>query len=46
MSALLHHNPPDHKMTVDEYLVWAEGRPGLEIDLDPLHALAPERRNA
>lgn len=33
-----------HRMTVDEFLVWAEGRPGRHelVDGQP-HAMAPER---
>jgi Uma2 family endonuclease len=35
---------PSHKMTVDEYLVWAEGRPGrFELHAGVVYAMAPER---
>jgi Uma2 family endonuclease len=44
MPALLEHNLPDHKMTVDEYLAWAEGRPGrYELYAGKVYAMAPER---
>jgi Uma2 family endonuclease len=33
-----------HKMTVDEYLVWTEGRPGrYELYAGAVYAMAPER---
>ena len=39
MSAL-----PSHKMTVDEFLVWAEGQPGrYELFSGTVYAMAPER---
>jgi Uma2 family endonuclease len=39
MSAL-----PQHKMTVDEYLAWAEGQPGrYELYAGSVYAMAPER---
>jgi Uma2 family endonuclease len=35
---------PKHKMTVDEYLVWAEGRPGrFELYAGVVYAMSPER---
>jgi Uma2 family endonuclease len=35
---------PDHKMTVDEYLAWAEGQPGRhELYAGRIYAMAPER---
>jgi Uma2 family endonuclease len=35
---------PKHKMTVDEYLAWAEGRPGrFELYAGVVYAMAPER---
>jgi len=35
---------PQHKMTVDEYLAWAEGRPGrFELYAGTVYATAPER---
>lgn len=35
---------PSHKMTVDEYLGWAEGRPGrYELFAGTVYAMAPER---
>lgn len=35
---------PQHKMTVDEYLAWAEGRPGrFELYAGTVYAMAPER---
>jgi Uma2 family endonuclease len=35
---------PQHKMTVDEYLVWAEGRPGrFELYAGTVYVMAPER---
>jgi len=35
---------PKHKMTVDEYLAWAEGRPGrFELYAGIVYAMAPER---
>jgi Uma2 family endonuclease len=39
MSAL-----PKHKMTVDQYLAWAEGRPGrFELYAGVVYAMTPER---
>jgi len=35
---------PKHKMTVDEYLAWAEGQPGrFELYAGTVYAMAPER---
>jgi Uma2 family endonuclease len=35
---------PNHKMTVDEYLAWAEGQPGrFELYAGTVYAMAPER---
>jgi Uma2 family endonuclease len=35
---------PQHKMTVDEYLAWAEGRPGrFELYAGAVYAMTPER---
>lgn len=35
---------PDHKMTVDEYLAWADSRPGRYELVDGIvHAMTPER---
>ena len=35
---------PKHKMTVDEYLAWAEGRPGrFELYAGSVYAMTPER---
>jgi Uma2 family endonuclease len=35
---------PQHKMTVDDYLAWAEGRPGrYELYAGTVYAMAPER---
>jgi Uma2 family endonuclease len=35
---------PKQKMTVDEYLAWAEGRPGrFELYADTVYAMTPER---
>ena len=35
---------PQHKMTVDEYLAWAEGQPGrYELYTGRVYAMAPER---
>src|SRR5882724_10614623 len=35
---------PKHKMTVDEYLAWAEGRPGrFELFAGTVYAMTPER---
>jgi len=35
---------PQHKMTVDEYLAWAEGRPGrFELYAGVVYAMTPER---
>lgn len=35
---------PEGKLTVDEYLAWAEGRPGrYELHAGTVHAMAPER---
>ena len=35
---------PKHKMTVDEYLAWAEGKPGrYELYAGTVYAMAPER---
>src|SRR4051812_19495740 len=35
---------PNHKMTVDEYLAWAEGRPGrFELYAGTVYAMSPER---
>jgi Uma2 family endonuclease len=35
---------PNRKMTVDEYLAWAEGRPGrFELYAGVVYAMAPER---
>ena len=35
---------PQHKMTVDEYLVWAEGRPGrFSLHEGNVYAEAPQR---
>jgi Uma2 family endonuclease len=35
---------PQHKMTVDEYLAWAEGQPGrFELYAGTVYAMAPER---
>ena len=35
---------PKHKMTVDEYLAWAEGRPGrFELYAGIVYAMTPER---
>jgi Uma2 family endonuclease len=35
---------PQHKMTVDEYLAWAEGRPArFELYAGTVYAMAPER---
>jgi Uma2 family endonuclease len=35
---------PKHKMTVDEYLAWAQGRPGrFELYAGVVYAMAPER---
>ena len=35
---------PQHKMTVDEYLAWAEGRPGrYELYAGIVYAMTPER---
>lgn len=35
---------PQHSMTVDEYLAWAEGRPGrFELYAGTVYAMAPER---
>jgi Uma2 family endonuclease len=35
---------PNHRMTVDEYLAWAEGRPGrFELYAGIVYAMAPER---
>ncbi len=35
---------PKHKMTVDEYLAWAEGRPGrFELYAGVVYAMTPER---
>jgi Uma2 family endonuclease len=35
---------PQHRMTVDEYLAWAEGRPGrFELYAGTVYAMAPER---
>ncbi len=35
---------PKNKMTVDEYLAWAEGRPGrFELYAGSVYAMAPER---
>jgi Uma2 family endonuclease len=35
---------PKHKMTVDEYLAWAEARPGrFELYAGDVYAMAPER---
>jgi Uma2 family endonuclease len=36
--------PPKHKMTVDEYLAWAEGQPGrFELYAGTVYAMTPER---
>jgi Uma2 family endonuclease len=35
---------PQHKMTVDKYLAWAEGRPGrFELYAGTVYAMAPEQ---
>src|SRR3954469_17001309 len=35
---------PRHKMTVDEYLAWAEGQPGhYELYAGTVYAMSPER---
>lgn len=35
---------PQHKLTVDEYLAWAEGRPGrYQLHDGTVYAMAPER---
>jgi Uma2 family endonuclease len=35
---------PKHKMTVDEYLAWAQGRPGrFELYAGVVYAMTPER---
>ena len=35
---------PKHKLTVDEYLAWAEGRPGrFELYAGIVYAMTPER---
>ena len=35
---------PKHRMTVDEYLAWAEGRPGrFELFAGTVYAMTPER---
>jgi Uma2 family endonuclease len=35
---------PKHKMTVDEYLAWAEGQPGrFELYAGTVYAMTPER---
>jgi Uma2 family endonuclease len=35
---------PQHKMTVDEYLAWAEGQPGrFELYAGTVYAMSPER---
>ncbi len=35
---------PKHKMTVDEYLAWAQGRPGrFELYAGTVYAMTPER---
>src|ERR1700674_4419190 len=35
---------PNHRMTVDEYLAWTEGRPGrFELYAGYVYAMAPER---
>ena len=35
---------PNHRMTVDEYLAWAQGRPGrFELYAGIVYAMAPER---
>jgi Uma2 family endonuclease len=35
---------PQHKMTVDEYLAWAEGQPGrFELYAGTVYAMTPER---
>jgi Uma2 family endonuclease len=35
---------PQHRMTVDEYLAWAEGRPGrFELYAGTVYAMSPER---
>jgi Uma2 family endonuclease len=35
---------PKHKMTVDEFLVWAEGQPGrFELYAGTVYAMTPER---
>src|ERR1700687_2983166 len=35
---------PNHRMTVDEYLAWAEGRPGrFELYAGIVYAMPPER---
>ena len=35
---------PSHKLTVDEFLAWAEGRPGrYELYCGTVYAMAPER---
>ncbi len=35
---------PKHRMTVDEYLAWAQGRPGrFELYAGVVHAMTPER---
>jgi Uma2 family endonuclease len=35
---------PKHRMTVDEYLAWAEGRPGrFELYAGTVYAMTPER---
>src|SRR5258708_3877092 len=35
---------PKHRMTVDEYLAWVEGRPGrFELYVGTVYAMAPER---
>ena len=36
--------PPKHKMSVDEYLAWAQGRPGqFELYAGVVYAMTPER---
>jgi Uma2 family endonuclease len=35
---------PKHKMSVDEYLAWAEGQPGrFELYAGTVYAMTPER---
>jgi Uma2 family endonuclease len=44
MRVVPQHDLPQHNMTVDEYLAWAEGRPGrYELYAGKVYAMAPER---